>query len=221
MRIVNKWVWIILSALSAFLFVCSLNKWIPIGPTEVLGFVSGAVCVLFVVNQNIWNFPVGIANNIFFIILFLSSRLYGDMALQGIYIVLGCIGWWQWLYGGKNRTELHINHASLKELMMLCAIGTAATMGLREYFIHIHDSAPFLDSVTTVVSLIAQYLLNCKRIENWFVWITADILYIGLYLQKELYLTAILYAIFIGMCTAGLLSWKKAERAMLTKAIPQ
>jgi nicotinamide mononucleotide transporter len=177
-----------------------------------MGFITGAVCVLLTVEQNIWNFPIGIANNIFFIILFLTSRLYGDMALQFVYIVLGSIGWWQWLYGGANLTKLRVNHTSVREVLILVLIGAAATAGMREYFIRINDSAPFLDALTTVLSLLAQYLLNCKRIENWFVWITADVLYIWLYTQKGLYLTAVLYTIFIGMCIAGLLAWRKSLR---------
>jgi nicotinamide mononucleotide transporter len=207
----HKYVWIFLGIASILLLLASLEKWISISPTEVFGFITGAVCVLFVVEQNIWNFPVGIANNIFFLALFLSSRLYGDMALQLVYIVLGVIGWRQWLHGGVNKTELHVNHVTVREMLILSAGCVVATAGMREYFIKINDSAPFLDALTTVLSLIAQYLLNCKRIENWFVWITADFIYVGLYIQKGLYLTAILYAIFIGMCTAGYLSWRKSE----------
>lgn len=183
--------------------------------TEVLGFITGAVCVMFVVEQNIWNFPVGIANNIFFIILFLSSRLYGDMVLQVIYIGFGLMGWRQWLYGGANKTELHINHTSPLEIFILLLIGSAATFGLREYLVTIQDSAPFLDALTTVLSLIAQYLLNCKRLENWYIWITADIIYVGLYIQKNLFLAATLYALFIVMCVAGFITWQKSARKLM------
>ncbi|MHB8882952.1 MAG: nicotinamide riboside transporter PnuC [Thermodesulfovibrionales bacterium] len=211
MKIVHIWVWTILAFVSIILLTASIEKWTPITPTEVFGFITGAVCVWFVVEQNVWNFPVGIANNIFFIVLFLSSRLYGDMMLQVVYIVLGLIGWRQWLHGGANRTELHVNHASAGEILILFFIGAVATAGMREYFITINDSAPFLDALTTALSLIAQYLLNCKRIENWFVWIVADLIYVGLYVQRGLYLTAVLYVLFIGLCVAGYISWRKSE----------
>jgi nicotinamide mononucleotide transporter len=134
------------------------------------------------------------------------------MALQGVYIVLGLIGWWQWLYGGKNRTVLQVSHTSWLEVVMLTVTGAFATFGLHYYFVKINDSAPFLDALTTILSLIAQYLLNCKRIESWYVWIVADVIYIGLYIQKGLNLTAILYAVFTGMCIAGLFSWWKVWR---------
>lgn len=205
----RKLTWFILSLTSIGLLVSSFCKWIPIGLTEVLGFITGAVCVLLVVEQNIWNFPVGLANNIFFIVLFLTSRLYGDMALQLVYVVLGIIGWYQWLHGGTNRTRLRVSHTSAREIIVLVIIGVAATVGMREYFLRINDSAPFLDALTTVLSLVAQYLLNCKRIESWYVWITADVIYVWLYIQKDLCLTGVLYAIFIVMCIAGLRSWVK------------
>jgi len=201
-----------LAVASVGMLAASLLKLIPSSVTEALGFVSGAVCVLFVVEENIWNFPIGIANNIFFIILFLTARLYGDMTLQFVYIALGIMGWYQWLHGGANRSALKVNHTNWREVTSLALIGAFATAGLREYFIRINDAAPLLDAVTTVLSLIAQYLLNYKRIENWYVWITADILYVWLYIQKDLHLTAALYAIFIGMCVTGLVTWSRTLR---------
>jgi nicotinamide mononucleotide transporter len=207
----NKYIWVLLTAVSVILFLASFQKWIEIGLTEVSGFITGAICVIFVVRQNIWNFPVGIANNVFFIILFLESRLYGDMALQIVYILLALLGWWQWIYGSKERSALKVSNTSVREILILFALGVILTTGLREYFIFIKDSAPFLDALTTVLSLIAQYMLNYKRIENWYVWIIADVIYVGLYIQKDLFLTAILYAIFIGLCISGLIAWRKSQ----------
>lgn len=155
--------------------------------TEVFGFVTGAVCVLLVVEGNIWNFPIGLANNVFFIVLFLTARLYSDMILQFIYIGFALHGWYQWLYGGANKSALAIGQTRVSEWFALSVICIAATIGLTFYLVTIHDSAPFLDALTTVMSLIAQYLLNKKRLENWFIWIAVDVIYIGLYaLQRPL-----------------------------------
>ncbi len=221
MRKTHKYAWGTMVLASVGLLLASVFKYAPLDLTEVLGFITGAACVLLVVEQNIWNFPIGIANNIFFIILFFTSRLYGDMVLQTVYIVLAAIGWYQWIYGGKNRTRLKITHTSIREIAILVIIGIVATAAMHKYFQQINDSAPFLDAFTTVLSLIAQYLLNCKRIENWYVWIMADLLYIWLYLQKDLNLTAILYAIFIGMCIAGLLTWFRAYRHQQNEGMAQ
>ena len=73
--------------------------------TEALGFASGAVCVWLVTKSNIWNWRVGLANNLFFAVLFWKARLFADFGLQGIYLIPGIFGWWEWLRGGENRTR--------------------------------------------------------------------------------------------------------------------
>ena len=206
----RRWIWISLIIVSGVLLAGAYTKHIPLSPIEVWGFITGAVCVLFVIEQNIWNFPIGIANNFVFLALFFSARLYGDMGLQVIYVALGIHGWYTWLGGGMHHTMLHVNRLQLKEGIILFGLGGMTTIALTYYFTTIHDAAPFLDALTTVLSLIAQYLLNRKRLENWYVWITADVIYIGLYASKHLYLTAVLYALFIGMCLVGLAAWKRS-----------
>ncbi|MGH9944253.1 MAG: nicotinamide mononucleotide transporter family protein, partial [Pyrinomonadaceae bacterium] len=76
------------------LVVGSWQGWLPYSLTEALGFVTGAVCVYLVVRQNIYNFPVGIANNACFVVLFVQARLYGDAGLQVVYVFLGVHGWY-------------------------------------------------------------------------------------------------------------------------------
>lgn len=192
------------------LIVASTSGRLPIPLTEVLGFITGAACVLLVVVQSIWNFPVGIANFAFFIVLFWQSRLFGDMALQGVYLILAIFGWYQWLHGGEHRGRLTVRTTSLGETFTMVAVGIALTAVLSTYLRAIHDTAPFLDALTTTASLIAQWMLNTKRLENWFVWIAADVVYVYLYTVKGLHLTAVLYVIFIAMCVAGLISWRRS-----------
>jgi len=181
----------------------------PFSMTEALGFVTGALCVYLVVRENVWNFPVGIANSAFFLVLFAEARLYGDAALQIIYIALGLQGWYLWLRGGENRTPLKVERASRRLLAGVAAFVVAGTTGLTFFFLYINNSAPFLDALTTVLSLGAQYLLNRKAVENWWLWMAADIIQIYLYILKELHLTAVLYLVFLGLCVAGLRGWLK------------
>lgn len=206
----RNWAWGLLIVASLGLVTGSSLRILPIGMVEVFGFVSGAVCVLLVVQQHIANFPVGLLNNVVFIMLFMQARLYGDMAMQLVYIVLGIIGWYQWLYGGARHTQLTVSRTPWWEWVVLLSVGVPATLGMLWFLRVVHGAAPLLDAITTVLSLLAQYLLNRKRLENWLVWITADILYIYLYSLKGLYLTAVLYAIFIGLCVAGWLAWQRS-----------
>ncbi|MCU1535761.1 MAG: nicotinamide riboside transporter PnuC, partial [Humibacillus sp.] len=83
--------------------------WRPMDWTEVAGFVTGAACVALVVRRSVWNFPVGIANNVLFLVLFTGAGLYGDAALQVLYIALAALGWWPWLRGGPDRGALTVS----------------------------------------------------------------------------------------------------------------
>ena len=178
--------------------------------TEVLGFITGALCVWLTVKENIWNWPIGIANSAFYVIIFLQSRLFADMSLQVIYIILGFLGWYWWLKGGENRSMLKVSKASYRSLITISGISIIATFFMTRYLQSINDSAPFLDALTTVMSLAAQYLLTKKNIENWYVWISADVIYIGLYASRSLYLTSGLYLVYLIMCISGLKMWKQS-----------
>ncbi len=81
---------------SVALLVGSWFHAIPFSFTEDLGFITGALAVWLTVVENIWNFPIGIANDIFFFVLFLQARLFADMGLQVLYIILGFQGWYLW-----------------------------------------------------------------------------------------------------------------------------
>jgi nicotinamide mononucleotide transporter len=198
------------AGLGSGLVLGSWQQWLPYSLTETLGFVTGAACVYLVVKQNIWNFPLGIANNIFFLILFINARLYGDAGLQVVYVALGIQGWYSWLYGGQNRTALRVAHASMRMLGVLAGLVLIGTIGLTLALRAARGSAPVLDAFTTVLSLAAQYLLNRKTIENWYLWMTADVIYIYLYVSRDLHLTAILYFVFLCLCVAGLINWRRS-----------
>ena len=184
---------------------------IPFTITEDLGFITGALTVWLTVVENIWNFPIGIANDVFFFILFLQASLFADMGLQVLYIILGFQGWYLWLRGGANKTVLRVSHVSLKELSILIFITVTATWGMTVYLQRIQDSAPFWDALTTVLSIVAQYMLNKKFLENWYFWILADVIYIPLYIYERLYLTSVVYLIFLGMCLLGVRAWARSR----------
>lgn len=198
-----------MAALGSALVAASAAGVLPYGLTETLGFVTGAACVYLVVKENVWNFPVGIANNVFFLALFAGARLYGDAALQIVYVALGLQGWYLWLRGGRGRTALAVSRAPRRLLAGVVVFVVAGTAALTPALRAAGDSAPLLDALTTVLSLAAQYLLNRKVIENWLLWITADVLYVYLYLARGLQLTAVLYFVFLCLCVAGLLSWRR------------
>ncbi len=180
---------------------------------ELIGFVTGALCVWLLVRQNIWNWPVGITNNIFYVIIFYNSGLFADAGLQFVYIAISIYGWWNWLHGGQNHSALTVNRASFAGMLGYLGITATATAVLY-WLLHRYtpSTVPLADGLTTALFLTAQYIMSRKVVENWWFWIVGDVLVIGLYIYKHLYLTSVLYAVFLVMCIMGLREWQRATR---------
>ncbi|MBA2393587.1 MAG: nicotinamide mononucleotide transporter [Ktedonobacteraceae bacterium] len=107
---------------SCALLIGSWLHIIPFSITEDFGFITGAMTVWLTVMENIWTFPVGIANNLFFFVLFLHAGLFAAMSLQVIYIILSLQGWSLWSRRRKNKTVLQISNVTIKEVCILAGI---------------------------------------------------------------------------------------------------
>jgi nicotinamide mononucleotide transporter len=189
---------------------------------ELAGSLTGALCVWLLIRQNIWNWPVGIANNIFYIIIFYQHGLYADSGLQFVYIAIAFYGWWNWLHGGVNGSELKVNRTSATGVLGYAGIASAVTAILYWILRHTPSTVPFADGLTTALFLTAQFMMSRKLVENWWFWIVGDVLVIGLYIYKHLYLTSGLYLVFLAMSIASLLEWRRAanRRAVVAAIAP-
>jgi nicotinamide mononucleotide transporter len=184
---------------------------------ELLGFVTGIVNVWLVVRQHILNWPIGILNVVLLMVAFWTAGLYADAGLQIVYVVLGFYGWWQWLFGGAERTRLTVRRTGPGEWLGLAIAGVVLTAGLWWLLTGVmHSQVPLADAGTTALSLLATYGQCRKLLENWWFWIAADLIYIPLYAYKHLYLTAVLYLVFLALCGIGLRAWlADARRAVV------
>lgn len=191
------------SAIAAYMAFKGMASWL-----EAVSFVTGAVCVWLTVRENVWNFPIGILNVITFSVVFFRAHLFADAGLQVVYFILGVIGWYLWLFGGAQHTKLHVGRASVVELVSCFGFVVLSTLGLWKLLSHVGGSASLWDALTTSISLAAQWLINRKKIESWHLWIVVDVIYVPLYVSKQLYLTAGLYGVFTCMAVIGLLQWR-------------
>ncbi|MFE0038790.1 nicotinamide riboside transporter PnuC [Streptomyces sp. NPDC059015] len=194
----------------------------PVSGTEVLGFGSGALCVWLVARQHIANWPVGIANNVLFVLLFTQAGLYADAGLQVVFITLAVYGWWTWTHGGGPGSDaLPVRRTTRTEWTWLIAAGVVGTVALTLLLDRATDSdVPFWDALTTALSLTATYGQCRKRLESWWLWIAADVVYVPLYVYKELYLTALLYIGFMTLCVLGLRHWSRDLAARRPLPVP-
>jgi nicotinamide mononucleotide transporter len=182
-------------------------------PLELVSFVLSVVTVLLNIRQNHWAWLFAIISSAAYGVVFFNSRLYGDMGLQVVFIVVSVWGWYSWLRGGAGHQPLDVSRLD-RAGWIGAAIGWAAGFALLAAFLkHYTDTdVPYADGFLTAGSLLGQLLLSRKKVENWHVWIAVDILYVGLYLYKGLVLTAILYAVFVAMAAVGLRAWRRAAQ---------
>lgn len=189
------------------------------GWIEILGFVTGAACVWLAARENVWNFPVGIVNTGLFLVLFTSTGLYANAGLQVVYLVLNGLGWYWWLRSGRDDGVLTVRRtprvAWVVGAVAVVVLTAVLTVTLRDV-----SAAPFGDSLTTSLSLVAQLMMGRKWLGSWAVWIVTDVLLVGLYLSQGLYLTAALYVLFIGLCVQGVVRWRRALAAAQAPRVP-
>ncbi len=176
---------------------------------ELLGFAFGVAGVWLTIKENVWCFPIGLVNVIISLYLFINQHLYSDAIQQGCYIFLLGYGWFNWLKG-TNINQLPITKMSYKLALLLLfgAIGLSILMG--SFFHHFTDAdVPYIDASATALSFAAQYLIARKKIENWLIWIPVNLLYMGIYAYKGLYLYLLLFFIYFVLAIKGYLQWKK------------
>jgi nicotinamide mononucleotide transporter len=174
---------------------------------ELVAFAFGAAAVALAAGERALNFPVGMGMSVAFGILFLDTGLYANAALQVVYLALAAWGWSVWVRGGR---EFNVRRASPQLLAVTGAGVVALTVLLYPALRALDDPAPFLDALTAAMSLGAQALLNLKRLETWYLWLAVDAIYVPFYADQGLWLTAVVYVGFLGLCLAGLRHWSRA-----------
>jgi len=188
--------------------------WAGVTWTEVLGTVTGLLCVWLYGRESLWAWPLAIVNALAFMVTFFEARLYADVVLQVVFFTLSVIGWYKWLRGGPEQSRLQVS-SGLPVRRGLALVGSVAAIGAGSgyYFAHYTNAAlPYWDASILGLSLGAQWLLNRKQLENWYVWILVDVVAVGVYCYRGLVLTSLLYVVFFGLAVRGAVSWRRAVR---------
>lgn len=183
---------------------------------ELVAAFLGFVNVWLTIRENIWCWPIGILNVTLYVKVFWDAKLYSDMGLQVIYIVLQFWGWYHWLHGGKDRPQPPVTLLGKRRFTAWLGAAVIGSAALGWFMQSRTDAAlPFVDATATIASLTAQYLMTRKYLECWFLWILVDVISIGMYAFKQLWPTTALYTLFLVMATCGYFvwrrSWKKEE----------
>jgi nicotinamide mononucleotide transporter len=186
---------------------------------EWVAAIAGAVSVYLSAREKISSWPTAILNVSLYSFIFFRAGLYSDMGLQVVYLALSIYGWYQWLHGGANRTTLQVSRASPRVWIVGSGLALGVWLALAQYTSTLPGvSLPYLDSGLTALSLLAQWMMTRKILENWLLWIVADIIYVPMYLSKALYVTAGLYAVFLVLAVMGFVGWRRSYRSRLVTA---
>jgi nicotinamide mononucleotide transporter len=181
---------------------------------ELISFILAVLTVALNIRQIHWAWFFSIVSSALYGIVFFDAKLYGDMSLQLVFVLVSIWGWAQWLQKGDagGRSVLQVSRLTTAQ-RSVSVIGWLAGFVVLSVFLknYTDTDVAYADGFLTAGSLLGQLLLSRKKWENWHVWIIVDVLYVGLYVYKGLMLTAILYAIFVLMAIIGLRAWSKSD----------
>jgi len=186
---------------------------------ELVAVVFAVAYLLLAVKENILCWSAALISTFIFLFIFWKVKLYMESGLQLYYIGMAIFGWYQWTRAGPNEGTLLVSTWSLKYHAIAILTIALATF-VSGYVLHNGSDArlPFLDSFTTWASVITTYMVAKKILENWIYWLVIDSVSIYLYLDRELYFTSLLFAIYIVIIFFGWFSWQKSYRQTLVAA---
>ncbi len=179
---------------------------------EIIATITGIIGVALQSKEKIWSWPILIISVSVSAYIFFHSRLYSDFVLHLIYIILNFYGWYYW----TRNTSCPITPTTIMtpyEISISTFITILGTFFLGFFMSHWTDAdLPYFDAFTTSGSLVAQYLLAQKRLQNWWFWIGVDLVAIPVYLYKKLFIISFLFFVYLLLSCYGYFSWKKATK---------
>lgn len=179
-------------------------------PIEIAGFVITVVSIALATRENVWYYPTGIASVLLYTWIYFEARLYAEAVLQLVWLVLMIYGWYEWLHGGANRTELPVTKTPRQWWLGIAVIGLVASalvFWIQKRFTD--NPSPLVDSSIFAWSVVAQWMTARKLIENWFLWIAINVVAVPLYIHRGIRLTALLYAILLVLGFEGYRKWRR------------
>jgi nicotinamide mononucleotide transporter len=179
---------------------------------EAIAVVSGIVYVLLILWRNRWGWVAGALSSSIYVALMARARLPMQSILQAYYVAMSVYGWYSWKRNAEQE-EGHIHHWPLRRHFPVGLIVLVATLlSARWLAAETRAAWPLLDSLATYISFMATWLLARSVLENWYYWIVADTIMVGLFIQQRLYFTVALFVVYIVVSVCGLRSWRARYR---------
>jgi len=177
---------------------------------EITGLIFGILGVLLTIRVSIWSWPMGVISTASYALLFLHIHLYADALLHLFFVTTGLVGWFRWLRKSNATQPFRVSYLSTTARKFTLLMTTLAIITASFVFSTFTDAhIPYLDSTASSIGATGQILQMQKKIECWYLWMVVNVMSVGIYIHKDVYLTACLYAFYCCFSVRGYLSWKK------------
>ncbi|MGD1064117.1 MAG: nicotinamide riboside transporter PnuC [Terracidiphilus sp.] len=187
-----------------------IAAWLIAHGLELAGAITAALGIWLTTKRLLICWPVTLVSIFLYMVVFYRSGLLSDALLQVFFVVFTFYGWWHWWRGARQDGTVRVVPLPRSSLITAVALGIPGSFALGTLARHLHAALPYLDAVLMSYSLVATWWGARKHIANWWLWIVVDLVYIGEYIYKDLWPTALLYAGLVGLAVLGLRDWRRA-----------
>jgi nicotinamide mononucleotide transporter len=177
---------------------------------EWAGVVTTVLGIWLTTRRNLLCWPITLAADIIYLIVYYHTLLLSDALLQAFFIAFTLYGWWNWTRGVRAEGEVKISPLKARDAVIAILLGAVGSVILGVLAQRLHAALPWLDASLASYSLVASWWQARRNIANWWLWIVVDILYIGEYIYKQLWPTALLYTLLVALAILGLRDWSRA-----------
>jgi nicotinamide mononucleotide transporter len=194
------------------------HTWQLTSAWEMIAVIFAIAYLILAIQENILCWPAALISTFIYVFLFFDVNLYMESALQIFYIIMAIYGWRLWRHHTDDNQDLHISvwpiYYHLIALSSLAILVVVSAILLKN---NTDAAYPWIDSFTTWGAVITTWMVARKILENWIYWLVIDSAALYLYIQRDLYLTAILFVLYIILCFVGFHQWQKTYKLQLNE----
>ena len=179
---------------------------------ESTAVIFAILYLILAVKQNILCWTAGIISSVLYFFIMQKAGLYMEAYLQVFYVVMGIYGWSQWSASNASNPSFIVNTWSKYQHMITISIILVLSL-LSGFLLERYTDAalPFLDALVSWGAVVATYMVAKKLLENWIYWFVIDATSIFLFIERGLWLSAILFATYLVIIFLGYQSWNKVR----------
>lgn len=179
---------------------------------ELIAVGFGIISVLFAKKNNILVYPTGLVSTIIFVYILLEFQLYGDLIINIYYSIMSILGWYLWSRTKNGADEFPISLMTKKDFtlsLLIFVVTLLFVVFVYLFFNKFTDWTAYVDALTTGLFFVGMWLMAKRKVENWILWIVADVISVPLYFHKGLTFSSLQFSIFTILAILGYLEWKK------------